>query len=418
MRIIHIKLGLFYIFVALFFLFIFPQTTQSCDVPVFRYALERWQPDLYHVFIFHQGEMTHKVKDQVEELNNHSVRNGGTTNFEVNTFNVSDHMPEPITELWQSLDNQELPCTVVCYPGQTEFYQKVWDEKLNPETVNKLLFSNIRNKISESLINGDIAVWIFLESGHAQKDKKALQRLKDQIAEMEANPSLFTSITPSEENQESNNTQPPARFTIFHISKSDQTESFFKALLLNSEPDLLDYTDYPMAFPIYGQGRMLYALVGDGISEPNIREACSFLSGPCSCEIKALNQGQDLLMTADWANVVSFTAQIDTLPALTGFSDFISSNDATEETTVSPSKDVLRQPVGEPNKADAQTDPGFTSVNNDRPEKVDYSPTGTEADGILPKSNLIRNILLMLCAGLGFVFVFTILVKQKKNSDQ
>ncbi|TWW12353.1 hypothetical protein E3A20_01920, partial [Planctomyces bekefii] len=35
-----------------------------------------------------------------------------------------------------------------------------------------------------------------------------------------------------------------------------------------------------------GRGRVLYALVGDGIAEGTIAAACDFLTGPCSCQVK------------------------------------------------------------------------------------------------------------------------------------
>jgi hypothetical protein len=53
-------------------------------------------------------------------------------------------------------------------------------------------------------------------------------------------------------------------------------------------------------FPVFGQGRVLYALVGAGINEMTIAETCGFLVGACSCQVKALNPGTDLLIWADW----------------------------------------------------------------------------------------------------------------------
>jgi hypothetical protein len=45
-------------------------------------------------------------------------------------------------------------------------------------------------------------------------------------------------------------------------------------------------------------------MVGEGISDANIYAACSFLVGWCSCQIKAQNPGVDLLMLADWNNMI------------------------------------------------------------------------------------------------------------------
>ncbi len=51
---------------------------------------------------------------------------------------------------------------------------------------------------------------------------------------------------------------------------------------------------------MFGRGRLLYALVGEGINADNISEACQFMAGPCSCVVKDYNPGTDLLMTVDW----------------------------------------------------------------------------------------------------------------------
>jgi hypothetical protein len=71
-------------------------------------------------------------------------------------------------------------------------------------------------------------------------------------------------------------------------------------LLLGSEADLGEYSNEPVIFPVFGRGRALYALIGEGINTDNIRETVAFLVGPCGCEIKMMNPGVDLLMAANW----------------------------------------------------------------------------------------------------------------------
>jgi hypothetical protein len=56
-----------------------------------------------------------------------------------------------------------------------------------------------------------------------------------------------------------------------------------------------------MAFAVFGRGRALFAQVGKGITEQNIEEDCTFLIGPCGCEVKRANPGTDLLIAADWS---------------------------------------------------------------------------------------------------------------------
>ena len=42
------------------------------------------------------------------------------------------------------------------------------------------------------------------------------------------------------------------------------------------------------------------ALVGKGINNDMIDDACTFLSGPCSCQVKRQNPGFDILTSVNW----------------------------------------------------------------------------------------------------------------------
>jgi len=63
-----------------------------------------------------------------------------------------------------------------------------------------------------------------------------------------------------------------------------------------------------MAFPVFGRGRALYALVGDGINKETIGEACVFLATACTCMVKEQNPGTDLILAADWGEISDSTA--------------------------------------------------------------------------------------------------------------
>jgi hypothetical protein len=111
-------------------------------------------------------------------------------------------------------------------------------------------------------------------------------------------------------------------FSIVRVSRDDPNERAFVSMLLKSEPDLEDFS-MPMAFPVFGRGRALYALVGKGINADTIHEACEFLIGACSCQVKDLNPGVDLLMAVAWEDLIEGRAVIDKeLPPLAGLSKF------------------------------------------------------------------------------------------------
>jgi hypothetical protein len=100
--------------------------------------------------------------------------------------------------------------------------------------------------------------------------------------------------------------------------------------LLESEPDLTQQ-DEPIAFPVFGRGRALYALLGAGIQESNIMEACESLLAWCSCEIKAQSPGTDLLISADWSKPFGGRMVEDPeIPPLAGLGRFIPGRSAAD----------------------------------------------------------------------------------------
>jgi len=89
-------------------------------------------------------------------------------------------------------------------------------------------------------------------------------------------------------------------FSVVTLRAGDAAEKAFRETLLNSEDDLKELQHEPMAFPVFGRGRALPALVGKGINADMIDEASAFLSGPCSCQVKRQNPGFDLLTSVNW----------------------------------------------------------------------------------------------------------------------
>jgi hypothetical protein len=92
-------------------------------------------------------------------------------------------------------------------------------------------------------------------------------------------------------------------FSILRLSREAPGENVFIDMLLATEPDLATLGE-PIVFPVFGRGRVLYALAGGGIRSETIDEAAQFLIGRCSCQVKEENPGADLLVSADWEAMV------------------------------------------------------------------------------------------------------------------
>jgi len=217
-----------------------------------------------------------------------------------------------IQQLWTKygLAGTSQPMIVTLYPERSSLpvSQIAATATFSGQNIGRSLNSPARTSIVKRLAAGHSAVWILLESGNAMKDQAARTALEEQLAkdaewlklpspeEMEISPELLNK----------SKIRLQIEFSVLAICRDDDQEKFLVDCLLNSESDLRDF-DEPIAFPVFGRGRVLYALIGSGISTVNIRKASSFIVGPCSCQVKEQNPGFDLLLSCDWNELVGDT---------------------------------------------------------------------------------------------------------------
>ncbi|MCX6848786.1 MAG: hypothetical protein NTY98_07685 [Verrucomicrobia bacterium] len=261
-------------------------TAFACSVPVFRYALEHWAADPYRVSV------------------PHGVKLEG--NFKV-TFGAAQRIElrQPLT-----MRNDEV----------------IWSVDYTEANAKLLVDSPARQQIAERLANGESAVWVLLECGDKTKDTAAAQFLDERLEYLSSVMEL-----PKLDQQDVKNglVSIPGdglrlAFSTLRLKRDDAAESAFIAMLLASEPDLRGLRE-PIAFPIFGQGRVLYALVGKGIKVETVDRAAQFLIGSCSCQVKEQNPGVDLVMAVDWKQLVKAQAQPgQQLPELSQIADLLS----------------------------------------------------------------------------------------------
>ena len=301
-------------------------STHACNVPVFRYALERWQPDPFQVTVFHRGPLTDEQQKLVDRIDgaSHAAK---PANVRVAALDL-DKLGELSEETQEWVKAQEIPDTLphmlVEFPYHVRTDQAAWRGPLSGDAVTNMLDSPLRQDIIKKLVSGHSAVWVCIESGNKEADDKAFKLLSETVETLEKELRL-----PDQEVLESDeffkaDTAVELRldFTTVRVSREDAEEHFFIQMLLNSEPDLNTFKE-PIAIPVFGRGRSYFALVGKGIKEEILAEDCAFIVGPCSCQVKAENPGADLLFSADWDSLVTKTAFKDEeLPELTGIGAF------------------------------------------------------------------------------------------------
>ena len=275
-------------------------SVRACSVPVFRYALERWPADLFEVVVFHRGDLNAEAKAALEMLDKSAVTGQGYGNYNLRAVDL-DSAPDPgLLKLWKTQEGAKPPWMVVLYPARWGLPSAAWSGPLSTASTAAALDSPLRRQIAQRLVKGDVAVWVLLESGDSKKDDAAASLLQGMIDDLCKNlklPSPFFADEDAEDDFAGSDLQ--VSFGLLRVSRSEPKEQPFVSMLLNTEDDLRTFSE-PIAFAVFGRGRILYALVGKGINKDTIAETCMFLAGPCSCQAKAQNPGVDMLMCIDW----------------------------------------------------------------------------------------------------------------------
>lgn len=265
---------------------------RACSIPVFRYALERWELTPYELFVFHDGPLTDAQKAWLGKIE----RGQPPANVHVRRVPIG----EPMTKIQQRVFDKQgkgraLPWAALRLADADA--SVAWTGPLDEAAIQLRLDSPARRKVVDRLKTGETATFLLLTSGNAEADDaaeamlaKELRRLEKAIALPELTedgPQLRTGLPLK------------VAFSILRVDRNDPAERGFVDLLLSSEEGL-DAVQGPIAMPIFGRGRLLCSIYGDDLAPKQVADVCRFLCGACSCQVKELNPGVDLVFSANW----------------------------------------------------------------------------------------------------------------------
>ena len=329
--------------------------TNACSVPVFRYALERWQPDTFQALVLHRGSLSDEQKKLIDAFERSEGKN--RANVELVTVDLDAAPPPELLSLLEKQKETELPRILLMPPPFTGSSTPLWSGKLEDKTslpgFNAQVDSPVRRETVKRLLAGDSAVWICLESGNKEADDKAFKLLDAQLAKLGKELKLPEQTPEDLEDPDSQVRfeKLPVRiaFSTIRVSRDNSQEKGLIDQMMKTEDDLLEESGKPMVFPVFGRGRALWAYIGAGINEENIAEAAQFLIGPCSCQIKRQNPGSDLLLTADWEGsleglIETKDVELPPLSGLEGFTVDVDDSGSSEGETAADVKLVARTP--------------------------------------------------------------------------
>ena len=278
----------------------------ACSVPVFRYALERWPADTYRYVVFHEGPLSSSDQTLLEPLEDIEETGYGRPPLVGHTVDVTEDIEDDLVDLWDRHKDNPLPTLVLLPPVSDPNLQTLWKGPLNQASVQTLLDSPVRREIVKRLTSGQTAVWLLLLS----KDTDLNDQIKADLHQhLETLPDMLK--LPHELSEDDTVYDTPMsdvdlriEFSVIPLDLDDPKEIVLSTIIREAMFDTLDQY-LPAAIPIFGRGRALTVLDKASIVPEVMTEVCEFLVGPCSCQVKQLNPGVDLLMPVDWDGLIT-----------------------------------------------------------------------------------------------------------------
>lgn len=293
----------------------------ACPIPVYQYSLEWWEEDPYEIYIFDNGHLSAEQEALIERLQTITEGRGGDdhANLRLRLVQSEDEARLKAHSALRGQDPESFPYVAVYYPSMSSNARTpVWMGPLTAENVDALIDSPMRSEITQLLVDRVSVVWLLLESGDTRVDNEAYDRLTRELPRLQE-----TLVPPDPTAYGLDIPITPVKFETRRLSRDKEDEQMFIRMLMNTEADLEDYAGEPILFPIFGRGLVMNALVGRGINPYMLLDTAEFLTGACSCTVKSLNPGVDLLTAVDWGAVVEpMSEEFTTEPGgLGGFID-------------------------------------------------------------------------------------------------
>ena len=266
----------------------FGTSAHACNIPVFRYALERWQSDDYEVILFHEGWVT-----DVDTRFQQQVRK-----TKCNVKFVFGDLLQPANPHRQTFKSIGEPSMkehrhfVVRAPRRSGRDDFTFHGIIDTDSASSILDSPVRQELSRRLLSGHAIVWLMLQSDNPSANQATRRLLSNTIESLADRIELPEGI--GQPGSELYSEVPLlSRFSLLEIEHDDPKEQFLRQLFSVQE-------DGPVVVPVFGRGRALSVIPASELTASMIDDVTVYLSGACSCQVKDRNPGFDLLLAVDW----------------------------------------------------------------------------------------------------------------------
>lgn len=284
--------------VSAFLLFASGSHLMACAVPVFRYALERWESDPFQLVVFNAGPLAPDMDQRLKDLEPVLTENPGPrVNFKVTRVDTTQPVPPLWKELWEAEKDKPAPRMVLCTPEWTKGDAALWSGALTTESLDKLIDSPKRQEIVGHLLKGTAVIWLVVETADQTKNA-ALGSLLEAESERMVNDIIIPAGIGKDGVDVRSSLPIEVSFATVKVKQDDPAEAILMRLLTNG-----DKLTEPTLYPIFGRARALASMPMRTVNKDLLDETGRFICGACSCQVKAQNPGFDLLVKANWDSI-------------------------------------------------------------------------------------------------------------------
>jgi hypothetical protein len=284
--------------------FLLPPQAHACTIPVFRYALEKWELTTYEIVVFHRSELPADVQKTIKIWSKTPLK----ANVDFTLVDLEAKVDPKLQKLWKREGNdKETPWMLVRYPVSRAEMLTTWAGPCTKANLLAVIDSPKRQEILSHLKRGVTGVFVLLTSGDDKADKAVHDMALKELQ------SLEKKIKLPEQSKDGPQLKLPlplkVLLPIVVLDRNRPEEAAFVKMLLATEEDL-EKAKSPILFPIFGRGRVLGSLTnlpdrGNELNEKHVMEVTKFLCRECSCQVKELNPGIDMLIAANWEEIFS-----------------------------------------------------------------------------------------------------------------
>lgn len=276
----------------------------ACKTPVYKYAILNWaERDYYQILRIYdstkkQIDIDPEVKKQFE--GKEYITNVGIVPIDISQDLNSMYGEDFKTFLNEHMGDKQPPFHIIMNPRKTVIYKG----DLKSTDIPSLIMSPKRKELAEKLSIGNIML-ILVESKDQEKNKKALTEIKNGIKkaidiELDIRSQGEDPSAPPIDKK----TLKPITMDFVSVNPTDANETWFYKQMLKVNTRMKE-DDEPKLFGIVGRGFVFdQCLAGETLTEEQIVNMVIFLSGPCSCTVKAENGGVDILTSWDWDKTI------------------------------------------------------------------------------------------------------------------